>query len=382
MGKSQSIGQDNQSLGSQKSFESDGLSRKSSDSQESSGSGLFREKMENKCLCLDKVLQCRSKHKGSLGGYGKIFFVTFVLQVLILLVTTSIVIILSATDGKINTSDRYTVEFYGGLTLFILSAVTYFVWDGLAKENKFQLMAGVVVSLVETLWTAYHYVQHDFPSTVFEDFSLALTILDICCFVVFCVLLKPVMDEFGWRVFQKIGACKADQDMYREYLKLKTLLRLDACAVTLVMVFGAIQILNMDTIPTIIAGVGWVVLLFLNGLILFGGAKNETRWKTQLFLCTSWLPIAAFGFGIGYWYLHEVNKVDDASHMSGVQFLSTGAVMVAIRIYLGLSVWKVQGAFGKGLKYKLTAENGDQSVLAKPDCDPEFCYDGMSKAVV
>lgn len=262
--------------------------------------------------------------------------------------------------------DTQMLIFYSGLVYYIVVCQSYFTWDALGKENTYQLLAGLTVSLLIFVWTAYHFWSNDIPSDIFRDLSLTVSIVNGFCFLIYAILTKQVIDEFGWRMFKKIGGVMADAKLYRSYVQFKSLLRLDVAVSTLVLIFGINNILMWAVLPSAIGGGMWLCILITNFLI-YKGVRVESVTFSNIFFAFSWVPVACFIFGIVWYILYGEDhpKSDDEAVVSATQFFITGTILVAIRACLIWSASVCYGNFGKGLLSKLSSpETAATSPLA------------------
>ncbi|KAF9897864.1 hypothetical protein BX616_004857, partial [Lobosporangium transversale] len=190
----------------------------------------------------------RSKHaREALLGTVILALVTIALETILLQRHRSMVITL--IDGNVTAGRPFEISFFRPLTvyysLFILAEVfaVGLLWDAAIHKNSLQLVAFTLFEWCMVSYSGLQIWQHDqlvkdigisdellihlgdikTRTILFSQFGVQVT----ACIGI-TLLTWRLYSEFGWLVFQKLGADVSLRKMMKEYRLLFTLLKLDA----------------------------------------------------------------------------------------------------------------------------------------------------------
>eukprot|EP00300_Choanocystis_sp_HF-7_P010135 c16801_g2_i1.p1 GENE.c16801_g2_i1~~c16801_g2_i1.p1 ORF type:complete len:334 (+),score=69.85 c16801_g2_i1:186-1187(+) len=224
--------------------------------------------------------------------------------------------------------------------LLIVSLVFFliFAWDGVLNENSIQLVTFLFFS---ALMTVYAFVQlvGDFSNALLIAQFLVLFLGELGIFV----LGYKVYSEFGWKVYKKVGADPRMRSLFRIYLILMTLTKLDfALAIILIAQNTAIALKPSD--PEFGLNIAAILLVFALSISVALGARMESNPLMYIFFALSPLEPAYIIFKIV-----RLATVPRFSKLPRTQLITSGVVAIILRIILVVIAFKSKQNFGKGL---------------------------------
>lgn len=257
--------------------------------------------------------------------------------------------------------------------LLIISLVFFvlFAWDAMINENEYQLFTFLFFSILVTLYAFFSMVLRFGDSS---DLSPAVPIIMFAIFFVGEFVLffvgYQVYHTFGWRVFTKIGADPNKRTMYRMYLILMTLIKLDTgIALVLIGQYTSL-ILKIDDAEFylnilavfVIAGYIFVIyyavrkeslLLFYIFAFLSILEPSYIIFKLVRFATSPVLEVAS---GSGSTALLVESGTLLSSYPLLVASAGTALIVRCVVIYYSIRCYQ---NFGKGLRGVFEATNGD-----------------------
>ncbi|KAF9434362.1 hypothetical protein BGZ76_008138 [Entomortierella beljakovae] len=219
-------------------------------------------------------------------------FVTIALEAILLQRHRAVTV--SLTEGP----KPYEISYFRPLmvyyTIFILAEVfaVGLLWDAAIHKNSLQLVAFTVFEWCIVSYSGLQICQHD---NLFKEIGVPIddlmelgdsntrTILfaqlgvQIAASLGITLLTWRLYSEFGWLVFQKLGADVSLRKMMKEYRLLFTLLKLDA--------------------------------FFFFGYALQVAALTDKQWQKGLVEVAFAIPLSAIIILLGFWALRNENKV-------------------------------------------------------------------------
>lgn len=194
---------------------------------------------------------------------------------------------------------------------------------------------------------------------LYDRISLYVMI-GVCIFqLAYLLLIYPVQQTFGWRLYKKIGGNASIRPLYRTATIFFTLLKLDF-ALGVLLVLLALFYLVSDPVQialnvlACIVTLGWLVLGFQF-------VQRESRRLAPYFFLFAPLEPA---FLIYKLVAMKSSSQDDASEypvFSWTEFLFTGCVAVFVRVACILFGIMCFTNFGKGLKERMFEDQDDHA---------------------
>ncbi|KAI9168453.1 hypothetical protein H9P43_007825 [Blastocladiella emersonii ATCC 22665] len=189
----------------------------------------------------------------------------------------------------------------------------------------------------------------------------AMPVLTAFFAAVTAVLALRLYREFGFAVYKKIGADRAVQDMYRVYLVLVTVVKLDLFfAFTFAVQYLAL-VMQVDLVDTPVTVAALLGMAGLTWLIPYS-IRREHRGLVLLSL----LGLAAVAAGLGYRLVYIVEHRRSPAFQGIHRFLTffAGLSLAMLVVTAGLMV-QCMGSFGFGLRgafeaLEAAAKGGDK----------------------
>ncbi|MES1910090.1 MAG: hypothetical protein MHM6MM_002749 [Cercozoa sp. M6MM] len=273
---------------------------------------------------------------------SRLFLFLAVLETVMLAVIALVVLF---HGNAASTSD---IVFYTVMSLFVVLCFLYFAIDGIARENKFQLVASVAASYTIALFVAWLAFDDDntdiFKGELYATASFA---------VLYTLLLVPVSQSFGWRVFKKVGGDLATQRHYEMYMRFTSVLKFNL----------EISVVLASLVFFFLLRELWRILLYASAMfilvpwVMIGitGVRTESKKQMWLFGLLGLVePVVLCVIGLTF----DFDTVD-SDRVTPTQFLTTGALALVFRVLsLVLAVLCTRN-FDKGLRE--VAFQGDSS---------------------
>lgn len=163
---------------------------------------------------------------------GVIFCVSAVLEGLAMVTYGVVLVTQEGTSGEV-----VEASYLVGMAVFLTTAFVYFALDAVFAENKFQLAAAVLISILTTGFVLVKYLNKERSGLgqFWRDSRLYFLVAKAVFSLVSVILTPLVLDSFGYRTFRVVGTDPAMIHRYSRFLQLWTMLRLDL-VVNLVMI--------------------------------------------------------------------------------------------------------------------------------------------------
>eukprot|EP00698_Gefionella_okellyi_P014879 TRINITY_DN4146_c0_g2_i1.p1 TRINITY_DN4146_c0_g2~~TRINITY_DN4146_c0_g2_i1.p1 ORF type:complete len:378 (+),score=70.49 TRINITY_DN4146_c0_g2_i1:69-1202(+) len=297
--------------------------------------------------------------------WGKrMLYIAIVQTLLLILYSIAVMVLNKYIDGE--DSRLFNKDIAYGVLLIVSSLFfVYFAFDGVINENKFEMSAFALVSVLLTIRvifmyttakTTYNTIISNSSSTAemmqLAPVSLYLTIAIMIVICVFQVLLGLLFVKawrgFGWKLYRTVGANKSLKSYFQDYQVFLSLLKID-------MQFG-------------------VSLVLLGGFFLFDATSSVALWinvgvivLTIFWAIFGWqLVIREVKIGMIFWFLFVVatpayiiykvvgfykpSPEIDCVYAPCILFTLSGAATILFRAALVLYAIKCYRNFDKGMK--------------------------------
>jgi hypothetical protein len=224
--------------------------------------------------------------------------------------------------------------------------------DGILNDNLYEIYFSIGVSALLTGFAVYRFFEA-FTNEA-DDYILFLVL--VVSQVFYFIVAYPLHQEFGWRVYRKVGSDKQIRVIYKRFLIFITLLKFD-------LMFALINILTSgkgvyntgwNLALDIIAGVIMLLFFFLG----WKGMKREIPWATAVF----------FGLSIiePIYIVYNIIELSNSPRLSpdanysekaiAVLFIATACLFLVFRMLVMIFAVMVWRSYGKGLKDILLAK--------------------------
>ncbi|KAI8084245.1 uncharacterized protein B0P05DRAFT_534793 [Gilbertella persicaria] len=200
------------------------------------------------------------------------------------------------------------------LMIFITSQVFQVVlaWDAVRAQNTIQVIAFLLFNICCFAYAVFQFKQIkdaiDNSSSSLEQFASSLIFLinrllvviavvtGVCQLIYFYIGAR-LYQEFGWKIYKKIGADPEIRNMYRWFQIILTILKLDLFFFLGYSIQYLVLVLQIDDyeFPLTIVAIP-LICLFL--LLAVYAIRHESRWLISLFFVGTCAAIAYFIFKI------------------------------------------------------------------------------------
>lgn len=229
-------------------------------------------------------------------------------------------------------------------------------------------------------YVVWHYISTGLGQ-LYDKISLYVMI-GVCIFqLAYLLLIYPVQETFGWRLYKRIGGNAAIRPLYRTASIFFTLLKLDF-ALGVLLVLLAIFYLVSD--PAQIAVNVFAVLVTLGWLVLgFHFVQRESkRWGVLWFAFSVLEPVYIIYKLVSMKTGANDNSEDEYPVFSWNEFLLTGCVAVCVRV--GCIVFGALSLanFGRGLREKMFDADDDSGAAPRAHTQHALAIDGPVAVVI
>eukprot|EP00753_Platysulcus_tardus_P007242 PLAT14990.1.p1 GENE.PLAT14990.1~~PLAT14990.1.p1 ORF type:complete len:327 (+),score=135.47 PLAT14990.1:35-982(+) len=300
---------------------------------------------------------CCGRSRGfHLPAICKLYAVLVLIQSALMVAMATLVLM---HDGSIEAARHYAI-----LALFCTAALLIFALDSLLSENVLQFYAGLVMSVLLTLFLGIH-VGRSTYGKVWHDHGALLFYVMLAFNIVYIAMAYPVSRAFGYRMYKSVGADTRLQGLFRHFQRFLSLLKMDfVLAVLTVWVLGVfVRVQSYELYidySMLIVAVAWSVLGWR-------AVMEENRSKMRLFLLFSFAEPAYIIYKLvavyaGAFTLQQLRR-------QALQFIVVSVIALIVRVLLFVQACRVFSNFHRGLlRVFRSPETGSlNSVHAVPD---------------
>ena len=256
-----------------------------------------------------------------------------------------VIAIIDDISSEPDTPQRDARIVYAILLIVSLVFFVLFAWDAVLFENSIQLVTFLLFSVLMCIYAFVQLVGDISNGLLIAQF----TVLFLGVVTVFFLGFK-VYSEFGWSVYKKVGADPRMRALYRTYLILVTLVKLDfALAIILIAQNTALALETDD--PEFALNICAVLLVIAYTIIVVLAVRQESNPAMYLFFILSPLEPSYIIFKIVR-FLTVKNKGYDK--LPRGQLVSSGVVAILLRVILCGVAFQCWRNFGRGLTRYVT----------------------------
>lgn len=227
----------------------------------------------------------------------------------------------------------------------------YFSISSLRNEDSFQMGLSCFVHIILCCVSSFHYWMQIEGANI-NTILLIMWATTIACQVAYFILTPRVIQSFGMRMFEKVGALVENQRMYKLALVFFTLLRLDTFLSFYLVLQLSMKVLekpvHMETLVNVFSGVATLLWVFVGYRMVY---REKTLW-TVIWTLTCFLqPIyicykAYVILSTNSYYSDNIYPTD-----AKIQYLMISLLWLLLRVgTIIFFFFKVYSNFGKGLK--------------------------------
>lgn len=256
---------------------------------------------------------------------------------------------------------------YGLVVIVSTFFFAYFAFDGVLNENKFEMTAFALVSILLTLRIIFAFAVLDpnvteVPAIANRWMTLAVMVV-VCVLQVFLVwLFVKTWKHFGWKLYRTVGANKSLITYFMKYQIFLSMLKIDVQ-------FG-------------------LSLVLLAGFFLFDPASSTALWLNVVYVVISivwavlgWqMVIREIKVGMVFFFLFAVAEPAyiiykvvgfykpvpevDCTYVPCILFTFTGCVAIGLRVALCVFAGICMRNFGLGMKKVFGTDKAAKAVAA------------------
>mmetsp|Transcript_40061 Transcript_40061/g.64246 ORF Transcript_40061/g.64246 Transcript_40061/m.64246 type:complete len:347 (+) Transcript_40061:61-1101(+) len=266
-----------------------------------------------------------------LSNESKFYVMLVGFQVLYLCAVCTLILL----DHETRDADAYAI-----IWIVSATAMLYFVFDCVKREDHFTLWTSVIVHGVVMGYAIYVSFDASVKASMgsyFQQLALATGIETVVVQLLLIAAAYRVHDSFGWYIHRRVGPDLHLQKIFRVYNIFYSLLKLDFVVSLLICILASFLVLReLETILDSVAlGVNFFMLIVGNY-----GVREEVRIIVYILFVFSFILPSYIGYKLVSLYGNPDFGV----------FLISGFVSVVIRATLLTYTCKALGNFGQGLR--------------------------------
>lgn len=258
--------------------------------------------------------------------------------------------------------DAHSVQYTSITALVASCALLYFSLDAVLLENVFQFYASQLLHCLITAYVIWHWLGHgEDLGRMYQRFSLAVMIA-VCVFqALYLLLLRPVKESFGYRMYKLLGGNAAIRPLYRTASIFFTLLKLDFALGVLMCLLAVFYLFSQPlqialNVAAGVATLGWLML----GYAL---VQRESKRLAPYFFLFALLEPAYLIYKLIAMRVANDGSGDQIGDepypvFSWRQLLLTGCVAILVRLACIVYALLAIRNFGMGLREKLWISSG------------------------
>jgi hypothetical protein len=226
--------------------------------------------------------------------------------------------------------------------------MAYFAFDSVIYENTFELFGFSIASVVMSVGLIYGIIQEYHRYEVLITSSVVLGFQSIQL-----LLLLPLYNSFGWRLYRIIGTDEKLVRMYKLYCFFITLVKVDVLLTLLVLLMGLFFVQFDWWISYVGLSIG-TALCILSAPICVIGVRKE---KLSIVILWCLWAMALPGYLIykiaNFWIVGKIHQWNGSTlHDKDLKIMLTvlSASTILTRFFLCITVIIAATNFGKGLR--------------------------------
>ncbi|CAO3632390.1 unnamed protein product [Cunninghamella blakesleeana] len=288
-----------------------------------------------------------------------------IIEAIIVIALQSFIFVKLNYLGHITNNVAVGIPIY--LLIFIISQLfqVALAWDAVRAQNTIQVIAFFLFNLCCFVYSVFQFkqmedaVNDDYLKTLIRHLLIVNAVIIGVCAIIYLYLGIRLYQEFGWRIYKKIGADPEIRNMYRWYQILLSLLKLDVfffLAYSLQYLVLVLEATDAEFGLTIAALP--ITCIFLT-LIVYA-VRHENKYMVYLVFIGLVAGCAYFSFKIGRMrdsstsYYHKFDNVREF-----LTFFACVDLTLVLLTITNLAICLTN--FGKGLKPHLLNEVSNYS---------------------
>lgn len=240
-----------------------------------------------------------------------------------------------------------TGQIYAGLTIFCTAGLTFFAYDAIFSENRFQLVACLVTSLLFTFfvfWNVFH--NAGTLGSAWADLRWEAMGVKVAFQLFYLAAFKRVWDSFGVFEYKVAGADVDIRKLFHRYRAFLTLLKFDFFASVVLFFLVKVYLIGVSD-PDFGLGLASLVCSLIFFVVGWWAITHELKPLLWAFLALACLQPAYVGYKA--WAL-EAHPDLMPSNVTVTQFAVLGSLTFLLRLAAVFAAVVCGYGFNKGLK--------------------------------